>query len=481
MTFNAKKSGVKDARTELGLLETWVRSCNERCAAVNTTFSSIMMGAWADAETQAVMQLQTYLIIYADALDTMHTTYDSMVSELDGTLSSKRDAVLEAVKASTGNDDVVHLDDTGAVAAGVADSNAALDALRGQVAMAMGALSGLENAGDIAAALDDLTTAAEDEAEAIEQAGTKYTDYQDVVDDFDSSYGDSLASENFITDDMLDRAAQVMTDQFEGTEIAGFIGGAADFKKNILSPVKKAIDAYAKPLAEISPQNAVALWNQFKGVVINQEYWHYNDYVEAVDKFLCTNGKNAKKFFSKYVDDLTGFLRPSQYVKQAREIAGAFDMSDIPSKSMAYADDVAETVDDFADAASRSGTVLKGVAKYGGYLGDAIELGSGLMSASEAYQTTVGDGAQKTAAATVTAVGAVAKFSAGKVAGALIGTALCGPLGAVVGIGLGFVIDDIATGIGNAMNKSGATQWLTDSLAWVLRGGKEDDSAFAPA
>ena len=481
MTFNAKKSGVKDARTELGQLETWVRECNDRCADVNTTFSSIMMGAWADAEVQAAMQLQTYLVIYADALDAMHTTYDSMISTLDGSLSSKRDAVLEAVKASTGNDDVVHFDDTGAVTTGVSDSETALSALTDQIGVATSALSGLENSGEIAAALEDLLSATENEAEDIEKVGTKYTAYQDAVEDFEEKYAKALAGENFITDDMLDHATKVLTDQFEGAGAAGLIGGAAAFKKNILSPVKKAFDAYAKPLSEINAGNAVALWTQFKNVVVDKKYWYYNDYVKAVDDFLCTNGQEAKKFFSTYIDDVTGFLRPSQYAKQWKKITNALNLSDAAKKSMSYADEAAGLVDDIADSASRTGTVFRGLAKYGGYVGDFIELGSGLMAASEAYQTTAGDGAQKAAAATVTTIGAVAKFGAGKVAGALIGTALCGPLGAVVGIGLGFVIDEVVDGIGTALNEGGATQWLTDSIAWVFRGGKEDDSAFAVA
>ena len=101
MSFNAKKSGVKDARTELGLLQQWVSDCNVRCAEVNTSFGAVMMGSWADAEISAAVQLQTYLLIYADALGAMHETYDSMIGDLDGTLSTRRDAVLESVKAST--------------------------------------------------------------------------------------------------------------------------------------------------------------------------------------------------------------------------------------------------------------------------------------------------------------------------------------------------------------------------------------------
>ena len=144
MSFNAKKSGVKDARTELGLLQQWVSDCNARCAEVNTSFGAVMMGSWADAEISAAVQLQTYLLIYADALGAMRETYDSMIGDLDGTLSTRRDAVLESIKASTGNDDVVHFEDSGAVTAGCSTVQDALTALDTQRACAQGALAGLK-------------------------------------------------------------------------------------------------------------------------------------------------------------------------------------------------------------------------------------------------------------------------------------------------------------------------------------------------
>ena len=93
MPFNASKSGVKDARNELNQLEQWVSACNDRCSDVNTSFAAIMAGSWADAEVSAAIQLQTYLLIYTQALEQTHTTYDDMITELDGTLSTARDAL----------------------------------------------------------------------------------------------------------------------------------------------------------------------------------------------------------------------------------------------------------------------------------------------------------------------------------------------------------------------------------------------------
>lgn len=480
MSFNAKKSGVKDARTELGLLQQWVSDCNARCAEVNTSFGAVMMGSWADAEISAAVQLQTYLLIYADALGAMHETYDSMIGDLDGTLSTRRDAVLESVKASTGNDDVVHFEDSGAVTSGCSTVQDALTALDTQRAGAQGALAGLENSGAIAAALDALGTAIQNENEAVEKVRTSYTDYQDAVEEFESEFAGALAIENFITDDMLSNASDAMSAQFEGTPVAGFIGSAADFKKNYLKPVKTTLDNLAKPLAEIDPENAVALWKSFKSVALEGNFYQADELVDSLDMFL-TNGGGKGGYWSKYWDDLTGFLRPSQYASQANKITGAFDFTTSGSRNVLYLDDMAQSVDDFADVTARTGTVLKSSAKYLGYAGDFIELGCGLMDASNAYQTTVGDQAQKSAAAVVTGGGALLKFGAGKAAGALIGTCLGGPLGAVVGIGIGCVIDEGAKALGNFFNESGITQSITDGLAWLFRGGKEDDSAFAPA
>ena len=72
------------------------------------------------------------------------------------------------------------------------------------------------------------------------------------------------------------------------------------------------------------------------------------------------------------------------------------------------------------------------------------------------------------------------KFGAGKAVGAAIGTCLGGPLGAVAGIALGGLVDAGLNWIGEQMNKSGATQSITNGIAEFLRGGKSD-SAFAPA
>ena len=502
MPFNASKSGVKDARNELNQLEQWVSACNDRCSDVNTSFAAIMAGSWADAEVSAAIQLQTYLLIYTQALEQTHTTYDDMITELDGTLSTARDAVLESVKASTGDADKLHFDDTGAVTSGVSNSETALENLNTQVGVAEGALSGLENSGAIAAALDALTQATTKEAEDIEKVRTTYDEYQQAVDDFEDEFASRLSAQEFISQPMLDSAAKTMTDQFEGSAIAGIVGTIGSFKSNFISPVKDTVEMFAKPLAELKPENAVALWNSMKKVFTKGGLSHIRELGSSA-KALLTNNEgiinifkkgtfksgNFKKVLTdclgewgkKFKADFRSWSRIINWTKNADDIDNAIDASRMVSKGDKFLKiGRVSSLDDAADLASTSGKILKGGAKYLGFVGDFIELGTGLMDASKAYQTTVGDGAQKTAAAVVTGGSALVKFGAGKAVGAAIGTCLGGPLGAVAGIALGGLVDAGLNWIGEQMNKSGATQSITNGIAEFLRGGKSD-SAFAPA
>ena len=487
-TFNVSKSGVSDAISELSQLETWVRECKDRCADVNTTFWAVMMGSWADASVSAAVQLQTNLLIYADALERLHTNYDNMLDEINGQLTNSRDNLLEAVKGPAGDSDILHFEAMDSVTSGCSSAKSAVSSLRTQLDAAQSALSGLENSGSISSALEALSSALDTEDTDIDKIKSTYDTYKTWVGNFEQSYSKSLSNENFIKDYMIDNAATAMSDQFEACGGSKFFKGADDFKSNILSKTKKAVEWVAKPLAEVKPENMVMLWATFKSVAAHDGYFTKGNLVGSLTTFLMNrkvegniitrNIGSGGGFFSKWWDDVTGFLRPSKWKEQVDNVRSALHPTKNGDAALKYFDDAAEHVDEIGDGVSRLGKGAKSAMKGLGYVGDFIELGTGLANMSEVYQTTQGDGAQKAAAAAVTGMGAVAKFGIGKAAGAAIGTVFGGPVGALVGMGVGMLIDWGVDEIGKSLNNSGFTQGLTDGIAWLLRGGKENESAF---
>ena len=509
--FKADLTQFEQACKDVHALHQDVNVSKERTAAVNVQFMTIMRGAWAQAENAACVLLESNLRVFNEALSNLASDYDSAYDALSGKVSTARDAVMNELGGSTSDRTKLQLNDGAVVPNAVTAVDGSYDSLKTAIADATSALSGLENSGDIAAALSDLESKASDQKSRIGRVGTAYSDFATSVSDFESTYSGRFDPAKFITDKMVDTASKGMESTYAHTplgQVSGFLssikGSAAfkNFKKwgsmagDALSTLKKGVDNakyMSKALGGVRDAFVGALQNYDctgdvvyalkhgsrdmlsalgKGTIDSVKHW-WKTLSNDPSKIGTLDEKNAWAGFISKWQDKTGLFRADKIDDVVKNgsvgslLDSAKDIKDASSK---------------VGAVSEFGTHVKKFFRGVGFVGDAIEVTSYVSDTAEAYYTHEGDGYEKVTAGAVQAVEGVAKFGIGKAIGAGVGFVFGGgPVGAVAGMFVGGLIDEGVKGLFGAFDKSDAKEGIIDGVSGFFRGifGGGKKSAFA--
>ena len=140
----------------------------------------------------------------------------------------------------------------------------------------------------------------------------------------------------------------------------------------------------------------------------------------------------------------------------------------------------ASGLDDAASLGSSAGKLAKGAGKALGFVGDVVTIADTFQKSKEAYQTTSGDRAQKSAAAMVEGGEGLVKWGVGKAVGAAVGACFGGPVGAVAGMAIGCGVDFLLDQGQKIFDNSQAKQDMINTVASAQRESPSTTFAFAP-
>lgn len=454
-------------------------------------------GLWADATYTRGIQLETDARMFWQAMSRLTTCFGELIT--DGTnIGTARTNFLSAFDASPNDADYVMCTSDADIAGNCNQASASLDDLRSKVQTAMDAVGKLKDTGGIQGPLQTGLTDITAAKTKVLNASTRWTTLVTWVNAFETKFSNtntktspySMAPNGFITESMVTNTQNAMDDISEGLLGAAFSAGKG-VKDTVVGGFKintwrKLVEKVASaPIADIDPKKAGQAFEEICG------YFHTvglpNDLAGARDG-LCEIGTfNSSVFGSllsvqrttlsavgkKFLGDINVIGSLKQGVTDSW--AGFKQLvSGQAAKAADSADDIAESLAGAEKGMTRlqgAGKFIKGGAKALGAAFDIFSLGDAFMTGKQAYDTTVGDSAQKTAAATVMGGRKVLKWGVGKAVGAVVGSVCLGPVGAVVGIAVGSAVDFAIDAGFKAADDSGFTQTVTDGLATMIRGG----------
>ena len=393
-----------------------------RTGAVNAQFTAVNLGNWKDGAAQNALMIENNLRIFYEGLKTFADNFESASVDLQSSLRTQRDAIMSTVGGNAANPDVLALTDSPTVTNSCSFASQSIVDLQNAVAQASQSLSGLDDSGAIAGHLNTLAGKLPDEDEKITTLSTCFSNYQSAVTSWESNYSGKF-SQDFITPDMIKAAQGNMAATYQGLGASAAIGKVSEFLNTIMGapmvnlPVLKNLTTLGwKGLKTILSYAGKAMADAGKAAVV----FEWNGFLKTISK----DGKIVDSNFLKKLKENFGLFRPQDWKKTFGQlITGESDYNRALSGAT-------QTV-------SKWGTRIKVAGRVMGWVGDAVDLFNVGCQAQGAYVQAQGDSADKAAAATVTAVGGVAKWGAGKVAGAAIGACIGGPLGAVVGMAAG--------------------------------------------
>lgn len=470
--FKAKISGIEQAGDKIGRLHEAVSNATEATGAANSKFLVSSIGAWATGASGASLLIENNLHVVDYALLDLKTDFANAAGDLSGEISGLRDQVMQPIKGGTTDPDKVRYDAAAPVDARAAMAACDLQTMQTSLKSATNALNGLEDAGGIAAQLQSLGTALQDEATAIEQLRASYTAFAGGIDAFEAKYAAAMNPDEFIKESMVDKASGDMN----ATYSTSGLGTTVAF----LGKVKGTTPKGAGPFGAYCTFGIKGLksWSSLIGKTMDgfhkNKLWINPTYAEWGNK----------------VQEGLGLFLPKQWNKAATDFAGAVkpagDSANTVSSLMkkAGAGDAAGKFLQKADGVAKAGTKLKVFGRVLGWAGDAIEVSNIVGNSVKAYGTAKGDSSDKLAAAITTGTGGVAKFLITKGATA-IGAACGGPVGAfvgtIVGEGLSWGIGKIAESDFFQGLKTGAANAVSDIIDAFTGGSQSAFSRTAPA
>ncbi len=473
-----KKSDLDEASKKIDTMRQGLDGAISNTSEANRSFVSSQSGEWAAGETTASIKIESEARIFNEALDGFKQTFERLTSDA-GTIKTDRDEFLSELGASASDPDRVVCDTGGHVTVSCSDVKDKLDGLDKKISAVTDAMSGLEDKGTIPSALDSLKQDVTGEGKKLDDVSAKWQTFSKAASEFESTYSASLKGDKFITEEITTKVGKQLEQEW-GASAEGQINTLLhntkdalgnDFVKLILGAAKKYGEGVPKTGAYVS----TALWAWIKGHASSDELGAARGDLEA--SIIYALGKSGEKgsYLSQISEKFKDSLNLGKSAKEAwDDIRGA-----LGKKSFA-----GETKN-MVGGLSRAGKFASGVAKGVGVVGDALSIYGIFSDSKQAYETTAGDGAQKTAAAIVTAGGGVAKFGIGKAVGAVVGTAFGGPVGTVVGIGVGMAVDKGIGWVGDKLKESGAQKAVTNWVAGGIRrigsalGGGSPENAFA--
>lgn len=494
--FEAAKSKLDDINDRLDDIIDLTMKANE-------TFVLVQMGEWAQAQADACVQVETDARIFRKAMGDFQRKFGNVLVDAKQ-IQFERDQFISELGASVADSDRVVCDTSGQIPSRCATLTGYLIALDSKASDAEGALAGLRDSGHIAAAISSVKNDVTTEKSTVEDVLTAWRTFRDSASDFESSYScadnfstNSLRSGFFITPTMLNSVGAELVSAYENSDVAKGLENMSNSAKS-LGKLKKLIEKYAKPLSEFKHyEDAGAFFGAMSQVIKQNGFgnfvkglfgagsggnklatasiaYKFSNSPFSWKKLGSWNGFSLKNIRHKFFEDTVGSI--SKAAKDMRE--GFSGFSDIGGylKSKFFKGGAGELLDDapkMSTGLSKTAKFFKGAAKGLGVVGDVATLYGVFTNSKAAYQTTVGDDAQKTAAAIVEGGKGLLDFGAGKAVGAIVGTCFGGPVGTVVGMAIGGAVGGLISSAIENWDTSG----LVDGLGNLLRGGKKN--AFA--
>lgn len=457
--FSSAATVVSSAATRAGESVT-------RVGKVNLGFASLMSGAWMSAESRAYAELEMTLRMLTEGLSAMGDTYADAFASLTGEVAPTRDALLSAALSTPASPQVVRFEPYHNVAGACDFADGSLEDLRMAVAAAESALTGLESSGGVSGPLSALSSLARNQGAAIGEIRSSYMAYEAAVDAFEEEYANRLAPGEFVTDAMRETVAADLQAQYGEALDRGpfaFIDAFGD--------VSAALAGVAGVAGAMDERNA-ALWRfaasslfgkEGRGLKLADRQWLARLALGLSDdvRSAIPEGQTFWQFFKKgFRSELTDWVKPSEWKKSFEGVKGLVGDLGERAKGLVLKGEVAPKVFD-SDAFSSFSSIgknLDNTVKGLGYAGAVLSIFDTAGQAGAAYNSTVGDGCDKAAAAVVEVGEGLVEFGTGAAVGAAVG-AIGGPVGVALGVGVGWVAGE-------------AVEWCLDTFAST--GAKED-------
>lgn len=457
--FSSAATVVSSAATRAGESVT-------RVGKVNLGFASLMSGAWATAESRAYADLEVTLRMLAEGLTAMGDTYADALASLTGEVAPTRDALLSAALSTPASPQVVRFEPYHNVAGACDFADGSLEDLRMAVAAAESALTGLESSGGVSGPLSALSSLARNQGAAIGEIRSSYMAYEAAVDAFEEEYANRLAPGEFVTDAMRETVAADLRAQY-GEALDGGPFASIDAFGDVSAAL-----AGATGVAGAMDERNAALWRfaasslfgkEGRGLKLVDRQWLARFALGLSDdvRSAMPEGQTFWQFFKKgFRSELTDWVKPSEWKKSFEGVKGLVGDLGERAKGLVLKGEVAPKVFD-SDAFSSFSSIgknLDNTVKGLGYAGAVLSIFDTAGQAGAAYNSTVGDGCDKAAAAVVEVGEGLVEFGTGAAVGAAVG-AIGGPVGVALGVGVGWVAGE-------------AVEWCLDTFAST--GAKED-------
>lgn len=454
-----------------------------RVGKVNSNFANLMSGAWAIAESRAYADLEVTLRMLTEGLSAMGDTYADALASLTGEVAPTRDALLSAARSNAASPRVVRFEPYHNVAGACDFADGSLEDLEVAVAAAQSALDGLESSGGVSGPLSALSSLAGTQGSAIGEIRASYVAYEAAVDSFEEEYANRFKPGEFVTDAMRETVAADLQAQYGealdsgpfafidvfgdvGAVLAGAAGVAAELDSADLAWLRMALDGLFEsagkgmPLPERLNRATFSLWAVT---------------ADGVENLARTRSEFWGLFKKDVWAELTDWVRPGKW-EESLDSAKSL-VNDLGERTKALFNKGGKALKEggnsfsslrrFQDVADDADVAVKGF----GYMGTALSVVDTIGQAGAAYNSTIGDGCDKAAAAVVEVGEGAVELGVGAAVGAAVGT-LGGPVGVAVGVAVGWAAgelldaglkwfddsgtkDDVVDGIGDAFHVVG--------------------------
>ena len=441
--FKVVKSEFNDALNTAAKAKESFSMAVVRTAAVNKKFQFSALGGWAIAESATAGALEVDLRTMEAALDNLVTKLDSAGDEIEGTLTSSRDAIFTAVSASAAVPDTISFTSGETAKTATTTAISSNELVKTTADSIKGDCGKLENSGAIVAALEALSADCTTNDTTLTTLETALGTHRTNVDTFEGTYAGQLDSAEFITDDMVTSAQ-------EATRANVGAGNFLKISKNVLKVGKN----YLSEIGEIFKGEKLFSWTKGNGGVGWRETFakKLSESTGGISRFkfkdlIGKNWKGIKAVFKKNIHD--------QMDDNLKAIDKAFNKNNLKSlkNNVSFKKPTLKGakkgVSNFLDVADDTpvkafGSGLKSVGRYVGYVGDVIDVVDTVGNAAKAFDETQGGFFNKAGAALGQVAKGAVKIGVGKAVGAAVGACFGGPVGAVVGMAVGTALGTFA-------------------------------------
>lgn len=474
--FKVDIDEFSSAATVLSSAATRAGESVTRVGKANSGFASLMSGAWATAESRAYADLEVTLRMLTEGLSAMGDTYADALASLTGEVAPTRDALLSAARSNAASPRVVRFEPYHNVAGACDFADGSLEDLEVAVAAAQSALDGLESSGGVSGPLSALSSLAGTQGSAIGEIRASYVAYEAAVDAFEEEYASRLAPGEFVTESMRTTVAADLQAQYGEALDSGpfaFIDVFGDVG---------AVLAGATGVAAAMDERNAALWRfaasslfgkEGRGLKLADRQWFARLALGLSDdvRSAIPEGQTFWQFFKKGAwEGATDWVRPSKWKESfdsMRDLVG-----DLGERAKTFfgksGDIVVEAGGAFGNIQS-VGKKLDNTVKGLGYMGAVLSVADTLGQAGATYNSTVGDGCEKAAAAVVEFGEGAVEFGAGVAVGAAVG-AIGGPVGVAAGVVIGWAAGELLDAGLKFFDSSGWKKKAVEGVGNVFRG-----------